>query len=402
MPKLAAVLPPIVVGRLKEPGDHPVGGVSGLMLRISPTGARSWVLRVRVAGRRPEFGLGAFPAVGLGDARAAAALMLADIRKGGDPAATKSAARAALVTARANSETFSQAAEKFIEANKSAWTPKHGAQWKATLATHAEPIIGNTPVADLSVALILKVVRPIWLTVPVTASDSEASRERLNPARIEAIHAVLPLHAKVASVKPMESLPYAELPAFWVRLIAAPGLGAKALAWSIVTAARSGMTRAMRWQELDLVGMLWTVPPDQMKTGKPWSTPITAEMVSLLPPAGKPSEFVFAGTRRGKPLSDMTLTRTLERMGVAVVPHGFRATFKTWAAETTDHHAMAAELQLAHIGGGALEMKYQRGELREKRAALVRDWVSYVTSATTTAEVEVEGSKPAPGLRLVG
>lgn len=412
MPKLAEVLPAILVGRLKEPGDHPVGGVAGLMLRITPSGSRSWVLRVRVAGRRPEYGLGSFPAVKLADAREAAAAALKGLKAGVDPAAAKAQARAKLAKADADRETFAEAAAKYIEANRAGWrNAKHADQWESTLKAYAEPVIGALPTAEVTVALVLKILRPIWSEKAETASrvrqrierviaaaDAEAGRERLNPARIAAINAVLPPRAKAATVVAMPSLPYAEMPEFMKRLSAAPGIGPKALEWTILTAARSGMTRAMTWSELDLAAMTWTVPGNKMKMGRAWTTTLTPEMVALLPSPGKPGDFVFPGRGKGRPLSDMTLTRSLQRMGLAVVPHGFRATFKTWATEATDHHSMAVELQLAHVGGDAIEQAYQRGELQTKRAALLRDWVAFLASAKPAADA----AKPAAGgLRLV-
>lgn len=395
MPKVAKELAPLVVSRITEPGDHAVGGVAGLTLRVAPSGARSWVLRVRVDGKRPEFGLGGYPTVGVGEARTRARERLNDIFRGIDPAASKAAAQAALLATKTAQETFAQAAEKFIEANASGWrNTKHAAQWTSTMQTYAYPVIGHLSVASITVALVLRILRPIWSVKPETATrvrqriekiiaaaDAEAERERLNPARIKAIGAVLPARKKAATVEHFASLPYAQMPAFMAQLAQRNGNGARALEWTIYTAARSGMTRAMTWDKIDLERRMWTVPAMEMKATRDWNSPLTPALLALLPPPGKPSELVFKGARKGRPMSDMTLAAVLERMGVAVTPHGFRSTFQTWATEQTSHLESVVELQLAHVAGDAVKQAYQRGELLKKREELLNEWISFLTSA---------------------
>ncbi len=392
MAKVVKELGPLAVSRLVSAGDHAVGGVAGLILRISATGARAWVLRVRAGERRIERGLGGFPTVSLGDARAKARAARESLALGVDPKTARAAARSALVSAKTGQETFATAATRYIAANSPGWrNAKHVQQWTNSLTTHAFPKLGSVPVAAISVADVLAVLRPIWSALPETAArlrqriekviaaaDAEHSRERLNPARLDAIGRVLPARKKTSTVRHFDSMPYAELPAFIVGLREQNGTAARALEWTILSGCRSHMTRFMTWSQLDLARGLWVVPAASMKVAKDWSSPLSPKMVALLPEQGAPDELVFPGQRKERPMSDATMAAVLKRMKVVgCTVHGFRATLKTWAAELTLHQHEVVELQLAHTVGDGVQQAYQRGDLLQKRVALLKDWYEF-------------------------
>ena len=364
---------------------HGDGG--GLYLRISPAGARSWIQRVTVAGRRRDFGLGRFPDVGLAQARDAAARNRALIAAGGDPRADKR---------RDAVPTFAEAARRVFEANRPRWrNGKHAATWLQSLERHAFPTIGNMPVDRIGQADLLRVLSPIWGTRPETARRvRQRTRSILKYAMAhgwvthnaagEAIDGALPPMPKVKNH--LRALPYGEVGAL-VEAVGASGASIAAklcIEFLILTAARSGEARGAVWAEIDPDSATWTVPAKRMKAHACHRVPLSARALAILDEAraiADGSDLVFPSPLHpGKPMSDMTLTTVLRRLGVAdrATVHGFRSAFRDWAAENTHAPHAVMELSLAHAVGNAVEAAYARSDLFAKRRALLDQWAGYI------------------------
>ncbi|MGA0840397.1 MAG: tyrosine-type recombinase/integrase [Pseudomonadales bacterium] len=397
MPKIAQELSALQVRRINTDGLHFVGGVPGLALQVTG-GARSWVLRVAVAGKRREIGLGGFTLTnGLAEARRKALQERERIRSGVDPVQARRTAKAELRTARLSGVTFKQAALDFITSNKAGWSsPKHAQQWENTLATYVFPLIGEMSVADISTAHVLEVLKSdgLWSKKPETASrvrqrvekvisaaDAVAGRERLNPARWDVIGKSLPAKSRVASVEHHIALPWQQVPSFMTALRTQEGVGARALEFTILTACRSGEVRGMRWSEVDFAQKLWIIPASRMKARREHRVPLSDFALEVLRDIrelveeGEPDDLVFPGSKG--PLSDMTMSAVLRRMGVDVTVHGFRSSFRDWAGESTHHPREVIEHALAHQLPDKAEAAYARGDLIAKRKVLMADWADW-------------------------
>ncbi|MCE9657797.1 MAG: tyrosine-type recombinase/integrase [Burkholderiales bacterium] len=404
MPKRAKELSALEVSRLKADGVHFVGGVAGLALVVGGA-ARSWILRYSLGGRRPEMGLGSYPEVGLGEARRKGAEARELVRQGLDPIRSAKAARSANLAAQAQLRTFAECAAGFIADKESEWSNvKHAAQWRSTLATYAYPVIGGLNVADVTTAHLVTILRPIWKTKTETATRVRNRIENVldwatvadlrtgpNPAKWTGhLEHLLAAPEKVQKVVHHRSMPYGELPAFMERLRKAEGQGARALEFAILCASRSGEVRGATWPEID--DALWIIPADRMKTDREHRVPLTAAALQLLERQPKDGALIFPSTQ-GKPLSDMTLTAVLRRMDVDAVPHGFRATFKTWATERTTFPREVVEMALAHAVEGKVEGAYQRGDLLEKRRRLMAAWAAYCTAKPSANVTPIREAK---------
>jgi len=413
MPKKAKELSAAEVRRLSDPGTHPVGGVAGLLLQVTPTGARSWVLRFstgamlasstgRQYAKRRELGLGGFPDVSLARARERAREAREFIRQGVDPVEERKAARERLRAA-AEAFTFEQAARAYQRVKEHEWrNPKHRQQWENTLGTYAYPTLGRKPVADVELRDVLDVLEPIWTIKTETAkrlrgriesvlawATVSGHREGDNPARWRGnLDTVLAKPSKVAKVAHMRALPWQEVGAFMADLRKREGMGARALEFAIITAARSGEVRKATWSEIDLKDRVWTIPADRMKAGKEHRVPLADDAVALLEalPRFDGCPYVFP-SNRGGPLSDMSLTAVLRRMGTDAVPHGFRSTFRDWAAESTNYPRDLCEQALAHAIGSDVEAAYRRGDMLVKRHKMMADWAKFLGTLPRAAEV---------------
>lgn len=411
MPKRISEMSALGVSRLKTPGLHFVGGVAGLALQVSPTGGRTWVLRFHVDGKRREMGLGAFPDLPLTDARDKAREQRQLLDRGIDPIEHRLHERRTNEAARSASISFEDAAKKYIAAHESGWrNAKHGQQWRNTLETYAYPVIGKVMVRDIGLPHILRVLEPIWTTKTETASrlrgrlesvldwaTARGYRDGLNPARWKGhLDKLLARPSRMARTEHHAALPVSDMGAFMAKLREQSGMGAKALEFAILTAARSGEVRGAVRSEFDLSKAIWIVPGERMKAGKEHRVPLSERAVELLKalPQMAGSELMFTAPRGGQ-LSDMTLTAVLRRMKVDAVPHGFRSTFRDWAAERTNYPREMAEMALAHTIGDKVEAAYRRGDMFEKRRRMMADWTAFCATVETTGDVIPLKRKPA-------
>jgi integrase len=374
-------------------GRHTVAGVKGLLLEVTPRGSRSWVLRVQRNGKRHDLGLGPYPEITLAAARDKALERRRAILAGAAPLAHRQAPKAL---------TFQTAAEALIESKRPGWrNAKHAAQWGATLATYANPLIGARDVRAVDTADVVAVLTPIWTAKTETASRLRQRIEAVldyasalgirsgdNPARWRGhLDHLLAAPTKVRAVEHHSALPWAEAPAFVAELATRPGIAAKALLFAILTAARSGEVRGATWAEIDVAGATWTVPAGRIKAGREHRVPLPAAALELLGEPGPASALLFPPPRNpSRPLTDPTLTKVLERMGRGdLTAHGFRSTFRDWAGETTAHPREVIEAALAHRLKDKAEAAYARGDLFQKRRRLMEDWAAFL--ARPAAEV---------------
>lgn len=382
----------MAVSRLTKPGFWFVGGVAGLALQVTDTGAQSWILRAMIGGRRLDRGLGGFPDVPLADARRKAREMRESISKGVDPKDARKAARSALQAAHATAKTFKQCAIAYIDTKAPEFkNAKHLGQWSATLETYAYPVLGALLVRDIGLAQVVDVLRPMWQDKTETATRVRGRMEAVlawatvqgyrtgdNPARWRNhLDKVLPAPQKVTKVEHHPALKASEMGAFMKRLRSMEGMGARALELAALTAARSGEVRGATWSEIDSDAAIWTIPGERMKAGKEHRVPLSKQAVTLLGklPRIVGTDYVFPAPRGGM-LSDMTLSACMRRMDLQAVPHGLRSTFRDWAGEHTNYPREVAEAALAHTVGG-VEGAYARGDLFEKRRRLMADWAKF-------------------------
>jgi integrase len=362
------------------PGRH--GDGRGLFLYVKTTGARSWVLRYQVDGRRRDLGLGAYPDVSLAMARERAAQARRLIANGEDPIAQKQQAKP---------KTFRDAALELIESKRPGWkNAKHAAQWVSTLEAYAFPKLGQMQASRIETADVIAALKPIWSKKPETANRVRQRIEAVidyasalgirsgdNPARWRGhLDNLLPKPKKMRAVQHHPALPHSEIAGFMAALENRSGVAARALGFTILTAARSGEVRGMTWAEIDLEAGIWTIPADRMKAGKEHRVPLSDAALSLLGERSEDSAIVFASeTKRGKPISDMSMIAVLRRMGFdGITVHGFRSTFRDWAGETTGFPREVIEAALAHGIKDKAEAAYARSDLFDKRRTLMEAW----------------------------
>ena len=393
MPRQAPELSALVVSRLILPGRYRVGGVSGLCLQVSSASSRCWIFRTSLGGRRSDLGLGSYPGVTLASARTSARECMDKMRRGIDPMAEREAARTALIAARAPLLTFGRATEQYLDDHEGSWkNAKHYAQWVNTLKKYALPLLEAMPVKDISTPHILQVLEPIWRSKTETASRVRGRlesildwcavrgyREGANPARWQGhLDQLLPAPAKVAKVEHHEAMDYRQIARFLLDLHRMEGTGAKALEFCVLTAARSGEVRGASWGEIDRASGVWIIPAARMKAEKEHRIPLSPGALRVLDsvPRLEGSDLIFPGSK-GTPLSDMTLSACLRRMGLTCTVHGFRSTFRDWAGETTAHPREVVEHALAHQLKNKVEAAYARGDLLAKRKILMDAWAAY-------------------------
>jgi integrase len=416
------------VAHAKRPGTYGDGG--GLYLQVAQGGSKSWIFRFWIAerdsttgepvrdptthklqGRIREMGLGSYLTVSLQEARDRALECRKLREKGIDPIEAREAARRQNGLERARSLKFREAATTFMAAHRPAWkNEKHAAQWSATLEKYAYPNIGDLPLRSIDTTLVLKVLEPIWSSKPETASRLRGRIESVldwatvrgyrtgdNPARWRAhLDKLLPARSKVRKVKHHAALAYVEMPPFMEALRAQEGIAARALEFTILTAARTGETIGATWKEINWREKYWTVPASRMKAGKEHRVPLCDRAVAILrdmnPADEAPNDaeqFIFA-TANGPPLSNMALLMLLRRMDRGnITVHGFRSSFRDWAAERTDFPAEVAEMALAHAVGNKVEGAYRRSDLFERRRRIMAEWANFCGTEITASERKV-------------
>ena len=362
----------------------------GLMLVVKPSGARSWVLRYQLNGRRRDMGLGPYPEITLARAREKALEARRHLVEGGDPLAFR----------RAKVLTFREAAAELIESKRAGWRNiKHAAQWSSTLEAYTSPALGNLGVKAIETSHVIDVLKPIWTVKPETASrvrqrieavidyaTAKGHRDGPNPARWRGhLQNLLAKPSSVRAVQHHAALDWREIPQFMSALDERQGVSARALQFLVLTAARSGEVRGMRRAEVDLRSRVWTVPAARMKGAKEHRVPLTDRAVVLLGALAPTSAFVFPSpTDPARPLSDMSLTAVLKKMGRGdVTAHGFRSTFRDWAGETTAVPREVIEAALAHRLKDKAEAAYARGDLFEKRRQLMDAWCRFARQLIT-------------------
>ena len=389
------------VSKLTKPGLYGDGG--GLTLQITATGAKSWLFRYMLIGRAFGMGLGPTHTVSLAEARQKALNARNLLAAGINPLSEKKQTKIAAALAAARMMTFDECATAYILAHKPSWkNAKHADQWTNTLRTYASPVFGHLPVAEIDTALVVKCLAPIWEAKTETASRLRGRIESVlgwaatrgfrigeNPARWKGhLENLLATISKSSRTKNHPSLPWRQIGGFMAALREREGIAAKALEFAILTACRSGEVRGARWSELDVAAEVWTIPAGRMKAKQEHQVPLSKAALALLKSLPVKEDLLFAGTK-GQPLSDMSLTAVIRRMngeeqpvwtdvnGKSVTVHGFRSSFRMWAAEATNCPREVAEHALAHQLPNAVERAYQRGSQLAKRTALMTEWAIY-------------------------
>jgi integrase len=408
------------VSRAKKRGKRRMyadGG--GLYLQVSASGAASWVYRFMLNGTAQWMGLGPLHDVPLAAARVAASEKRELRRAGVNPIKARNDALDASRLDAARSITFRDAAERYMAAHNAGWrNAKHADQWRSSLETYAYPVLGALPVQGVDVALVMKVLEPIWATKTETASRVRQRIESIldwasargyrlgeNPARWRGhIDKLLPSRSKVQKVEHYPALPYDEVGAFMADLRKQQGTAASALEFLILTACRTGEVIGARWGEFNIEEALWTVPAERVKSERQHRVPLSPAALAVIQTMQEECAteqgdgFVFPGGKRGRPLSNMALLALLKRMGRSdLTVHGFRSTFRDWAAERTNYPREAAEMALGHIVSDKVEAAYRRGDLFQKRRRLMAEWARFCHSGAKTGNVvAIRGRQASP------
>jgi len=432
MPKIAKPLNDIQVRRISRIGWHAVGGVAGLLLQVrkpAKEGAqipRSWILRVKVGDDRQPIGLGSYPQVSLAEAREQAKKLVIEAKKGVSLKAKKREERSALLSAASKNKTFKECAESYIEAHSSDYSSdKHRKQWPSTLTAYAYPVIGNMMVADITMRDILSVLNQetnvtetekgkLWYVKTETAkrllgriktvldyATVNEYRSGANPAQWTGyLSTQLPSPKKLQKVEHHPAVPYQMIGDFISKLRKYESISAKALEYLILTAVRSGSVRQAEWSEIDFERKLWIIPAEHTKAKQEHRVPLTPQAIKLLKSLPKlvGSNFVFPSPT-GKALSDMALSQLMRRMqqsgelSVDAVPHGFRSTFRDWAAEQTAYPDEIRKAASGHTVGDAVKEAYQRTDLLEKRRRLMNEWSNFLDQPIAVEKTNVRSLK---------
>lgn len=422
MPKLANELSALAVkniqhsGRVNEKGKqvpekHAVGGVSGLLLQVTPNNAKSWLLRTTVAGQRQLMGFGSYPEVSLKDARERAAAAKQQVRDGVDPIVDRKVKRAALETERLRGRTFRQVVDEYLSVKMEGERKKTSSQWRSSLEAYALAEMGDIPVDDVNKQDVLRALEPIWRTKTETARRVRARIESIltyamvkgyrkngdNPARWGGhLKEILPSPNKIQKVTHQPAIQLKEIHEWYAALRKSESISALALEFTALTACRSGEVREAIWSEVDFKGKVWVIPADRMKMKREHRVPLSDRAIEILKkvPRFEGSKHIFPAVK-GKALSDMALSKHMRDMhareikegrsgwldsksGRPAVPHGLRSTFRQWAGEKTDYPREIVELCLAHDIMGSVERAYMRTDILEKRREIMSAWEKFL------------------------
>lgn len=386
------------IGKLDAPGQYPDGG--NLYFQISATGSRSWIFKFTLRGRSREMGLGPLSAISLAAARAEAVKCRTLIRDGIDPIEARNAEHRRRASETSGPRLFKTAAADYIAKHRAGWkNKKHAQQWENTIATYAQPTIGDQDVRDVDTAMIVQVLQPIWIKKRETAFrlrgrlecilDAEKAlghRDGENPARWRGhLDKLLPKQNRRKKIKHHPALPWQEMPEFMIALRKQRGTAARMLEHLILTVVRTQEVQFARPEEFAMRNRIWTVPGERMKMELPLRVPMVDRLVELVEEAlpGARDGWLYPGRAKGKPLSNMAMLKVLERMGYDhVTVHGFRSTFRDWVAECTEYADSLAEKALAHAIQNESEAAYRRGDMLERRRKMMADWASFCDGQT--------------------
>jgi integrase len=411
-----------------------VGGVSGLLLQVTPNDAKSWVLRTMIGGQRRAVGLGPYPEVGLATARDRARAAKEKITAGVDPIEERRAARAALIAAVARNLSFADAVEKWMTAKTAHRPEKSRRAIKSTITRYALPELKGLTVQEITTTDVVRALSEVWTQRPDTAQKLRSYIEGIlawaivsglrtgdNPARWGGnLKELLPSPSAVEKGRTgnFPAVPVSQLPQWWADLSERQGMGALALRFAVLCASRSGEVRGAVWSEIDLDAAMWIIPPSRMKMGREHRVPLSLEAVELLKsvPKMKGAALVFPSLT-GKMLSDMSISAVMRRMqtdaedaareagldpaqtgyrdsrsGRPAVPHGLRSSFRDWAAER-GYERDLCELALAHLVGGEVERSYRRTDMLDRRRALMTAWADYLAGRAQSGAVNLREAR---------
>lgn len=405
-----AELKPKQVENLKEPGTY--GDGRGLRLVVKASGRKSWVLRYQRNGKRRDMGLGSYPEVSLKEARVAAATQRGLLLQGLDPLVERETLKATAVAEqkRQTEPAFEKLAGDYIDAQRTGWkSKKHAQQWENTLRQYAYPAIGQKKAGEITTEDVLAILRPIWETKPETARRVRNRIELiLNAAKALGLRqgenvAAWRGHLELLLAKQRKAarghhaaLPWARIPDFWNIITTHKDLSAAAVRLTLLTALRTSEVMGAQWSEIDFKSKMWIVPGERMKAGKPHRVPLSPTAIKELRnlPRVEGSKLLFPGMKKGRPLSNMAMLMKVRGMdeikfredkvgwrdtnGQVITIHGFRSSFRDWAAECSHVPNHVCEMALAHTIGDDVEAAYRRGDLLEKRRALMVEWANYI------------------------
>jgi integrase len=429
MPKIVKPLTALAVSRIKTAGWHAVGGVAGLLLQVRLTSqqdapAKSWIMRIKIGNQRVPLGLGSYPNVSLEVAREQARKIALDVKDGIDPRVKRKAIKSAALISQAKSKTFKECAEAYLLAHAADYSnDKHRKQWETTLRTYAYPIIGNLMVADITMQDVKKVltqqlkdiktkklIGTLWEQRTETASRLQGRiksvfdyaivseyRTTTNPATWAGyLETQLSAPHKLQKITHQPAIPYQDVGDFMAKLRSKDSVSSKALEFLILTAVRSGSVREAEWQEIDFENMTWNIPAEHTKTKQEHRVPLSAQAISLLKKVPK----ITGNTKifpspKGSSLSDNTLSKLMRDMkatgdlNIHAVPHGFRSTFRDWAAEQTAYPDDIRKAASGHRVGDAVQQSYQRTDLLEKRRKLMNEWANFLDKPSAKQQAKV-------------
>lgn len=385
----------MAVVKQKKPGAFADGG--GLWLQVTEGQSKSWSFRFMLNGRAREMGLGPLHTIDLAKARDKARACRELLLEGLDPIEHRKGERAKYVLEANNAKTFDECASAYIAAKRAGWTnPKHADQWTNTIKTYASPVFGKLPVHSVNTELVVQALNKIWTTKTETATRVRQRVEAVldwatvsgfrkgeNPARWNGhLEHKLTNPAKIKTIENLPALPFTKIAAFLVDLRKQEGIAARAMEFMVLTAARTGEVRGGLWNEIDFDDLAWTIPAARMKMKREHRVPLCDRAIAILKEMEThrtdEQPHIFPGGKVGKGMSDGALLALLKRMGrTEITPHGFRSTFRDWVSERTNYPHEVQEMALAHIVRNKAEAAYRRGDLFEKRRAMMADWEHY-------------------------
>ncbi|MCP8473797.1 tyrosine-type recombinase/integrase [Pseudomonas triclosanedens] len=383
-------LTPKFVKEVTEPGSYQDG--RGLILRVTSSGRKAWIFRYSFAGVRHDLSLKTYPALSLRDARLAADAERVKISRGENPVENRRSSKRAARGKRAQAKDFEALAREFVKTHSASWSQAYSADWLASMENHVFPRIGKLLPSEVDTDQVLAVLTPIWSKIQITAQrirnrielvlDAAKAlelRSGENPARWRGhLDKLLPRHTKPKV--PFPAVEWARAPEVYREIASLDGIAARALELLILTACRSNEVRRAEWDEFDFEARLWTIPARRMKNRKVHMVPLTDTMIAVLQAVkGIHPRWVFKKAKGPGPLPANALSRVLERAGEKdVVPHGFRSTFRTWAAEATNFERDVCEVALAHTLPDKVEASYNRAVFLEKRRDLMEAWSRFI------------------------